>query len=647
MQPLPEVAKPLAELGGLATVHPKWAEDMVGVRNGAYMATARAIWETFLVMDGSNGGVGSVSRAVVASAWKFGEQVPSGKLEGLYPAYLLTGSNVVRRADCQVAPGEIAKHVLRQVGSQKAARALLKKVGPVAALETWLAAFLSQQPGDSVADIARGIIAAREVYGAGRRWQLLEENSSVQGVALSELYALSRQESNLGLCPAESTFQAGPLAIGEVNQGCRASKLPTPEHFIRPGWNFCVLMSKPGTHPRPEEPPVMPQRTGDPITRMYLAEARLVEEYGMDFAFHALSEYDELRWVMEEAEQEVDGGEHGVFLDDLSTLLSIFFDADARQEATRIVESLAKVLLLAGTGAKDIEILATAAKTSFAFYEAHEYGIASTPQKQPDIYLVEKENKEHENGVGSACCVRLQAAMYGACTRPLSLLCHADQGGDAAKKVAAMGPFGPHLAYLRYHGGEQLFVKVLGEAALRLEQIRDAWAANQDWAAAASEHGLHITLSEALRQASQYEPYTFRGVQTPLSDIHRSEPQAKHPVADDYWHHIGLIHQLNAGEDVSWAALDAGKMADKGFAAWQARNLAAAAAVRELLVKIAQQRLLPALAVALQFTPAATLVKLEVGRGHEEVMLNTQSFARLQEVFNAASSSAQGASLAR
>ena len=513
-----------------------------------------------------------------------------------------TPKGQIRKFGCLVSAREIADHINARFPE-------LQKNQSSSALRIWLreldqASRRSTAPATNTerATAARGLIAARELYDAARRFRYCRPLPELEDqVTRAELLALFRQEGSFVVSPPADTLPYAPVTLTNT-EGCRSAKTSNEEgEVVRNG--FCLMCKKPEI------------LTDSPEARsVYSAFVNLLAVGGLDtIALPSRTESDELLKVFEAFIDAAENGGLGGRPE--PTALPRFFrtrealrSRDEKKLLLRLMLGLAIVRLDAGELPEVDVLLVRAWADVVRVMEVHN----SVAQGQ-DLALVNHNNAtlSEVDRDDAARVIEVQQRWYASRRKPETLLAHLDRR-DRGK---ALEPFTPFVSYLRYNAGEAIFVGILLRCLLQFPSLLKSKRGSKDF---------QKNLRDVQKTWTTDEKSYFKDV---LRSLKRYESFWRDRVGKDTaWRHVGLIAKLRSSSAPAWLPTAA-----------DPDELKKAAGVAVQVVDCLHRlRLFPAMMTLLEQTPINDLFETVSGldKRWQVIFARAHTFVALRSAFD-------------
>ncbi len=503
----------------------------------------------------------------------------------------------VTYSGCLVSAEEIAKSIRGESGTNKT---LFED------LRAFATAALSPRSIADSAQVARGIRAARELYDVSRRFSYCQANSKEYSVPFAELLSLYRTEGALSVTPPEDSFEHGPLIDtrtktdpqadqDQAEPPCRVARVslfdqimpgtddtPRPGRTERPGFNlvyrfrsttdaskndvslkFDLLyrnivviggldtIQNPRLSPNDELMQFMrAARKGPPI----FAFMRVINETRKKLAGTRSKFWNRQRPPKTQQE----------FLDDVATGLAMA-EIEQRQELPS-AEELLESILPELSGLIDVHRFETKVRSGHT-----------------DVHLL-----GDRYGTDTYNCLRVQARWYASRMRPHTLVAQAHR----TEKLMNLPRFSPFVTYLRFHAGDAVFMGVLLRTITQLDKLDKVWEKEKS------------TWGNSFRKAFASSKWS-KSQSNKLEKMLRTHWAPKVPK-ETAWRHIGLIDAIKRrGGAPTWLKHLKPIRPDP-------RLEITANVARQTIEAIANQGLIEAVNLALEFTPISKLVSLKM-----------------------------------
>lgn len=427
----------------------------------------------------------------------------------------------IKAIGCMLSTREIAVHIARI--SEAAPPFVVTPTIVFEFLRAFKAAATAKAPvvsAGELATVARGLIAAREIFDVARRYAFCFQADSE--VTTAEALALFRQEGGLALTPPAESLPHAPVIL--TGSGCRNAAVTIDDRerrAERPGYNLVF------------------RRTAEvsPVPLSFSIEGVLMNLLivgGLDSIINSkATKGDELREIFENlivAPVDAAGAEIGEVLGKKLRGLQ-------RTQTVRVLNAMGGFAMLELDEKVQLplpELLGHAWLEMSRLIDAHPC-VEMSPGG--DIHL---SNSSPEDD--SFTCLRVQKRWYKSRMRLETILPRRDRH-PVEPPLPTLSPF---LTYLRFHSGDAIFMGLLLRFVARLDafaskksigpRFKAAYeAARSTWdTRAKSEWPRHRALLE------RYEKIWIKKV-------------VATPERETVWRHVGLIKELKTRtKDLTW-----------------------------------------------------------------------------------------------
>ena len=547
-------------------------------------------------------------------AMLFGKQMQNGRMVDLFPKRKhLTRPTDEEQPSCST-PDKKA-HMVSVSGCLVSAQEIAQGIasdGTVESifrdLDSLKAAASAKELPEDKQQVARGIRATRELFDASRRFKYITTSSVELNLDFVELFALYRQEAALCVTPPQDSFLCGPLintAEDCTHYQCRRSHVifRGDRTLERPGFNLVYKFN--------QNTPADGAR--DESCRLDMLVRNLLVIGGLDVIVSAdfwLPQKDELRQVFKQA-----WNKGSPLSKALQNFKSSLYNKVAPSQRRFLLELAMGRLMLDIDDMDQIDdlenMLDGMVRELNELFVSHNH-YPSSPHTDKDIFLL-----GDRIGADTSSCLKVQAKWYHTRTKPYTLLAWANRSTANVKQLPRFSTF---LSYMRFNGGDPVFMGVLLRSITKLDKLDAKWKDKQ------ATFGTRFRDEFSKANRSKTKPSNLQ------RDLDKFWKTGKVRTGTA-WRHVGLIQALkDSGNYPRWLKdpqPDA-NLSKTAEIAWR------------VMSAIADQRLLDCLSAGLEFTPIDTLKDLNMIptastiEDPRAILVNAHSFERLRLAYEQA-----------